>query len=134
MLVIIKFRAYVGILLCLIASISPMLKVPFKGSWNLYQLDARLFFITYGIIAVCLFFFVIRRLGGFRLMVIVLFVWYFLCIGAVYFKVNNYFNFKLADKLLAKTLHFQWGWVVLFLGIVFLLFSVKSTKVVKEIN
>lgn len=111
-----------------------MLKVPFKGNWNLYQLDSRLFFITYGIIALCAFFMFIRKLAAFRFMVIVLFGWFFLSLAAVYFKVNNYFNFKLADKLLAKTLHFQWGWVVLFVGIVFLLFSVKKLKVATEIK
>lgn len=125
MLTISKFRAYVGILLCLVAGVCPMLKVPIKGNWNLYQVDARLFFITYGLIALCGLFIAINKLIGYRLMVMVLFAWFFLMAAAVYFKTNNYFNFKFADKLLAKTLHFQWGWIVLFVGIVFLLFSAR---------
>lgn len=125
MLTIRKFRVYIGVLLCLIAGFCPMLKVPIKGNWNLYQTDSRLFIITYAIIALCILCFFIRKLSAFRFMVIVLFVWYVVALAAVWFKSSNYFDFKFIDRLLFKTISFQWGWIVLLVGILFLLFSVK---------
>lgn len=132
MLVLHKFRAYVGLLLCFIAGACPMLKVPFKGNWNLYQVDNRLFFITYGILALCTLFMFIRKVAVYRFTVRLFLIWFLLAVGAVYFKVNNYFNFKFVDNLLSKTIHFQWGWMVLFLGILFLLFSTSKLKANKS--
>jgi len=43
-------------------------------------------------------------------------------------KINHYFGFKLADGLLGKTLHLKWGWFVLFLGAIIMLFSVRKVK------
>jgi hypothetical protein len=46
--------------------------------------------------------------------------------AAVYFKSTHYFGLKLADNLLGKAIHFQWGWIILAIGAVLLLFSVKK--------
>lgn len=132
MLVVHKFRAYIGLILCLIAGLCPMLKVPFKGNWNLYQVDTRLFIITYGILAICTFFLFIRKLGAYKFMVVTFLVWFLVSVAAVYFKVNNYFNFKFVDNLLSKTISFQWGWIVLLVGVLFLLFSTSKLKVQNE--
>lgn len=131
MLVVQKFRVYIGLLLCFIAGFCPMLKVPIKGNWNLYETDYRLFFITYGLLAICFLFFMIRKLAGFRMMVILLFIWYILALAAVWFKSSNYFNMKFVDKLLSKTISFQWGWIVLLVGILFLMFSVRRDNAAK---
>lgn len=128
MLIVQKFRVYIGLLLCFIAGFCPMLKVPIKGNWNLYETDYRLFFITYALLAFCLLFFVIRKLGGFRVMVMLLFVWYIVALAAVWFKSSNYFDMEFVDKLLSKTISFQWGWIVLLVGILFLMFSVKRNN------
>ena len=127
MQVIKKINAYIGLLLAVIAiGICPMIKVPFKGNWNLYQTDDRLFFISFAIIGItslCLF---VRQLSMFRLLSFVLFVWSLLMAAAVYFKSNHYFNAKFFDKVLAKTIHYQWGWIVLLVAVLLLITSVKK--------
>lgn len=125
MLVINKFKAFLGILLCLVAGFCPMLKVPIKGNWNLYQSDARLFFITYAIIALITLLFVIRKAAAFRFMSFVMAIWYVLAVVAVFFTKNNYTKYGFANKLIGKVVHFQWGWIVFLVGVVFLLFSVN---------
>jgi len=129
MLIVKKINAYIGLLLAIIAiSICPMIKVPFKGNWNLYQTDSRLFLISIAIIGItglCLF---LRKLGAFRLLSFVLFFWSILMAAAVYFKSNHYFNSKFFDKVLAKTIHYQWGWIVLLVAVLLLITSVKKER------
>ena len=130
MLILRKTNAYIGLILAIIAAVgAPMLKIPFKGNWNLYQTDSRLFFITFTIIAVAGFCLFLRQLKALRLLAIVFFVWSLVMAAAVYFKSNNYFGSKFIDKTLAKTIHYQWGWVVLLVAVLLLLTSVKKEKV-----
>lgn len=127
MLIVNKINAYIGLILAIIAiGIAPMIKVPIKGNWNLYQTDSRLFFISFALIALaslCLF---VRQLKAFRLLTFVLFVWSLLMAAAVYFKSNHYFNSKFFDKVLAKTIHYQWGWIVLLVAVILLVTSVRK--------
>lgn len=109
----------------------PFLKVPLKGNWNLYETDTILFLITLGILGFNVLFFVSRKIALFRFTSIVYLIWSILGLIAVYFKINNYFGMKLVDGLLAKTLHIQWGWAVLILSALMIVWSVKK---VKEIN
>lgn len=133
MLTIRKTNAFIGIILAVIAAvIAPILKVPIKGNWNLYQTDSRLFFITFTVIAALAFCLFLRQLKAFRLLSFVLFFWSVLMAAAVYFKTNNYFGSKFFDKALAKTLHFQWGWVVLLVAVLLLLSSTKKQLVVEN--
>ncbi|MFD0941849.1 hypothetical protein [Pedobacter boryungensis] len=127
MLIVKKTNAYLGLILAVIAAgVSPIIKVPLKGNWNLYQTDQRLFLITFAILALtslCLF---LRQLKAFRVLTFVLFVWSLLMAAAVYFKSNNYFGSKFFDKVLAKTIHYQWGWIVLLVAVLLLITSVKK--------
>jgi DMSO/TMAO reductase YedYZ heme-binding membrane subunit len=129
MLIVKKINAYLGLILAIIAiTISPILKVPIKGNWNLYQTDSRLFFISFAIIgltAICLF---LKQLRTFRFFAIVCFIWSLLMAVAVYFKSNNYFGSKFFDKVLAKTIHYQWGWIVLLVAVLLLITSVKREQ------
>lgn len=129
MLIVNKINAYIGLLLALIAAgIAPILKVPFKGNWNLYQTDSRLFFITISIVGLAALTLFVRQLKAFRILSVLLFFWSFLMAAAVYFKSNNYFNFKFFDKVLAKTIHYQWGWIVLLVAVLLLITSVKKVR------
>ena len=129
MLVVNKINAYIGLLLAIIATvITPMLKIPFKGNWNLYQTDSRLFVITISIIALASLSLFVRQLKSFRTLSFVLFFWSFLMAAAVYFKSNNYFNAKFFDKILAKTIHYQWGWIVLLVSVLLLITSVRKIR------
>lgn len=129
MLILKKTNAYLGLILAIIAiSVAPIIKVPIKGNWNLYQTDSRLFFISFAIVALTAFCLLIRQLRGFKLFSIVLFVWSLLMAMAVFFKSNNYFNSKFFDKILAKTIHYQWGWIVLLVAVLLLVTSVKKEQ------
>ena len=129
MLTIHKTNAYLGLLLAVIAgSIAPIIKVPLQGNWNLYQTDSRLFFMTWAIIALAAFALFIRRVKAFKFFNIVLAIWSLLMAFAVYFKSNHYFGAKFFDKALAKTIHYQWGWVVLLVAVILLFTSVRKVK------
>lgn len=128
MLTINKINAYLGLLLAVIAAtVAPIIKVPIKGNWNLYQTDSRLFFITSAIIAVTAFALFIRKIVAYRFFTRLLFVWSLLMAVAVYFKSNHYFGAKFFDKVLASTINYQWGWVVLLVAVLLLLTSVRKS-------
>jgi hypothetical protein len=129
MLIVKKINAYLGLILAIIAiTISPILKVPVKGNWNLYQTDSRLFFISLVIVALTAFCLFLKQLRAYRFFAIVFFIWGILMAAAVYFKSNNYFGSKFFDKVLAKTIHYQWGWVVLLVAVLLLITSVKKEQ------
>lgn len=132
MIIIRKNLALSGLILCLLAGMLPMLKVPIKGNWNLYQTDAALFFITYMLIGVTGLLFFVRQLVAYSWMTRVLGIWYLISISAVYFKINNYFGWGFADRLLSKSLHMRWGWIVYLVGVILLLLSVKKLKQIEE--
>jgi len=133
MLIINKVNAYIGLLLAIIAiSICPMIKVPFKGNWNLYQTDSRLFFISLAILAITALCLYVRQLRTFRRLSVVFLLWSILMAAAVYFKSNHYFNSRFFDKILAKTIHYQWGWIVLLVGALLLMTSARKGEDVKS--
>lgn len=74
---------------------------------------------------VCWLFF-LRKVSVFRWLTRFYLAWCVLGFVAVYFKINNYFGMKFVDGLLSKTLHLKWGWIVLFIGALILVFSVKK--------
>ncbi len=131
MLTLNKTVAFLGLALVAIAGLCPILqvKIVFQWiNWNLYQTDTRLFLMTYAIIALLGLCFFIRQLKAFQLLTRVMFVWVLVMIAAIYFKSNNYFGVKIADQLLGKAIHFQWGAIVFFTGASLLLFSVKKQR------
>jgi hypothetical protein len=128
MLTVNKINAYLGLLLAVIAAtVAPVIKVPIKGNWNLYQTDSRLFFITSVTIALMAFVLFIRKIKAFKFFTVVFAIWSLLMAAAVYFKSNHYFGAKFFDKVLASTISYQWGWVVLLVAVVLLLTSVRKS-------
>lgn len=129
MLIVNKPIALLGLIILFAAAFCPMLQVKILFNlvtWGLYKTDPRLFLITYAIVAITALCFFVRQLKAYRLLTRVLLVWILLMAAAVYFKSTHYFNLKFADNLLGKTIHFQWGWILLAIGSVLLLFSVKK--------
>ena len=106
----------------------PFLKVPLQANWNLYQVDTALFMITNGLLGLSVLLFFMRKLSAFRISACVLIAWIILSFILVFFQINNYLGFKLIDGLLSKTLNIKWGWGVLFLGALLILFSVGKNK------
>lgn len=106
----------------------PFLKVPLQANWNLYQVDTALFMITNGLLGLSVLLFFMRKLSAFRISAWVLIAWIILSFILVFFQINNYLGFKLIDGLLSKTLNIKWGWGVLFLGALLILFSVGKNK------
>ncbi|MEE1944976.1 hypothetical protein VRU48_07655 [Pedobacter sp. KR3-3] len=129
MLVVKKINAYIGLLLATIAiTISPMLRIPLKGNWTLYEADPRLLYISMAVLGLTALLLFIRALGAFRVMAIITLIWSVLMVIAVWFKVHNYFGSKFFDRMLSKTIHFQWGWIVLMVGVILLATSVKKER------
>ena len=123
-----RFMAWLGIVLCFIAGFCPILRVPIKGNWNLYQSDSRLFFITYFLLAVTTFVLFLNKRGAFKVLGFTLAIWYVLSLFAVWFTASNYTSHKFVDRVLFKTIHFQWGWIVVLVGVALIVFSVKRKK------
>lgn len=124
-----KKIALIGICLAVLSTVfCPFLNVLFAGNWNLYQVDVNLFLITNVILAMLLLFAIVEKPTFFRLLSILFLLWTLLAPAAVYFKTNNYFGMKLTDGLLAKTIHFQWGWLVLICLAGLLLLCVSKPK------
>lgn len=133
MLVLNKVNAYIGLLLAVIGyTICPLIKVPFQGNWNLYHTDSRLFFISLALLAILALCFFVRQLSAFRKVSIVFFIWNIIMAAAVYFKSNNYFNSKFFDKILAKTINYQWGWIVILVAAILLLTCVRKGVAIKD--
>lgn len=131
MLIVNKPLALIGLILLFVAGFCPILqvKIIFEWiNWGLYKTDVRLFLITYSFIAITALCYFIRQLKAFKFLTRIMFIWVLLMAVAVYFKSTHYFGMKIADNLLGKTIHFQWGWVVLLIGAVLLLFSVKKQR------
>lgn len=131
MLVVNKPMAFIGLSLMVVMGFCPMLQVKIIlkwVSWSLYQTDIRLFLITYAFVALMALCFFVRQLKAFRLLTRAFFVWTVIMAAAVYFKSTHYSGIKFADNLLGKAIHFEWGWIILFLGAVLLLFSVKKQR------
>lgn len=129
MLIVNKTMALLGLILVFVAGFLPILqvKIIFEWvNWGLYKTDIRLFLITYSLIALMALCFFVRQLKAFRLLTRAMFVWVLLMAAAVYFKSTHYFGIKIADNLLGKAIHFQWGWIILLIGAILLLFSVKK--------
>ncbi len=132
MLTIRKINAYIGLILAIIAAtVAPILKVPIKGNWNLYQTDSRLFFITFALIAITAFCLFLRQLRGFKIFSTILFIWSIIMAAAVCFKSHNYFGKKFWDGMIAKTINYQWGWVVLLVAVLLLITSVYKLKTIE---
>ncbi len=120
-----------GLALVAIAGLCPILEIRIVlkwVNWNLYQTDFRLFLITYAFIALTALTFFVRQLKAYRLLTRAMFIWVLVMIAAIYFKSTNYFGLKIADNLLGKAIHFQWGAIVFFVGALLLLFSVRNNK------
>ncbi|MGE8422131.1 MAG: hypothetical protein ACN6PI_04845, partial [Sphingobacterium siyangense] len=68
MIIIKKYVAIVGLVISFLSSMTPFLKVPIKGNWNLYQVDAYLFFITLLILGVTALLFFVRAVRAYQWM------------------------------------------------------------------
>jgi len=124
-----KYLALVSIVIGVLSTIFfPFLKVFLVGNWNLYKVDANLFFVTNGILALLLLFVLFKRDTLYRYVSIVFFVWCLFAIVAVYFKTNNFFGMKLADGLISKSIKMEWGWIVLLLCSIVSVISSQKVK------
>lgn len=127
MKVLLKPLALLGFVVVFLSSIfCPFLNIPLKKDWNLYQVDTALFLITMGILGLNVLLFFMRKLKAFQISSIALLAWLALALAAVYFQINNYFGMKLIDGLISKTVTLSWGWIVIFVGAVLILLSVRT--------
>lgn len=132
-----QYTALFGALLVLAGGMSPMLHIPIIGNWNYWDIDTVLALLVYVLAATALLATVLKRFGlvrfcGWAILALVLFT-----LVAVYFKVNNYFNFIPFKKLAAaatRLVHYRWiGWGMLFAGAVFMILSGRK-PVLKDVS
>lgn len=122
-----------GSLLVIAGGLSPMLHIPILGNWNYWDIDIVLASVIYSLAALALIAsaankMALLRFCGWALLLVLVFTF-----GAVYFKVNNYFNFIPLKKLAAaasRIIHYRWtGWVLIAAGsFIIILFSGKIKK------
>lgn len=122
-----------GSLLVITGGLSPMLHIPILGNWNYWDIDIVLASVIYSLAALALIASAANKMGllrfcGWALLLVLVFTF-----GAVYFKVNNYFNFIPLKKLAAaasRIIHYRWtGWVLITSGsFIIILFSGKNKK------
>jgi hypothetical protein len=115
-----NYTALLGVVLILVGGMCPMLRIPILGNWNYWDIDTILASTVYGLSAIALIAAVTRKQGllrwcGYLLLLMLLFT-----LGAVYFKVNDYFSFIPMKKLAAaasRMIRFKWlGWGLMFAG------------------
>ena len=130
-----NFTGLAGALLVVAGVFSPMLRIPIIGNWNYFDTDTALASIVLtlavlGILASVLNKRGLMRFSGWAALIVVVFT-----LGAVYFKVNDYFSFIPFKKLAAaavRIIHYQWiGWGVLAAGSVLMIISGRK-QAVKE--
>ncbi|GEM_PF-124244 len=127
-----KPMAIIGFIVVFFSAIfCPFLKAPLQANWNLYQVDMGLYMITNGLLGLAVLLFFMRKLRAFRIVGLVLVGWLVLAMGLVYFQIHNYFGWKLIDNILVKTLHMKWGWAVIIVGALIIIFSVGKGSVGK---
>lgn len=122
-----------GSLLVIAGGLSPMLHIPILGNWNYWDIDIVLASVIYSLAALALIAsaankMALLRFCGWALLLVLVFTF-----GAVYFKVNNYFNFIPLKKLAAaasRIIHYRWtGWALIATGsFIIILFSGKIKK------
>lgn len=129
-------KNYLGLLasmLVIAGGMLPMLHIPVIGTWNYWDIDIVLASIVYSLAAVALLASVTNKSGllrfcGWALLLAILFTF-----AAVYFKVNNYFNFIPMKKLAAaasRVIHYRWtGWSLLMAGSLVMIFIPKNKRI-----
>ncbi|MEJ7778152.1 MAG: hypothetical protein WKF68_01075 [Daejeonella sp.] len=132
-----NYLALLGVILVIAGGMCPMLRIPIIGTWNYWDIDTVLASIVYTLAAIALIACVSRKQGllracGWSLMLMLIFT-----LGAVYFKVNDYFSFIPLKKLAAAAsgmIHFRWlGWGLMFVGtLIIILFSKKDTTLAQR--
>jgi hypothetical protein len=130
-----NYTALLGVVLVLVGGMCPMLRVPILGNWNYWDIDTVLASIVYSLSAIALIAAVTRRQGLLRWCGYLLLLMLVFTLGAVYFKVNDYFSFIPMKKLAAaasRLIRFKWlGWGLMFAGsFLVILFSSKNKALV----
>lgn len=130
-----NYFGVLGALLIIAGGMSPMLHLPVIGNWNYWDIDVVLASVVFafaglGLLAAVLKKPALLRFSGWAVIAVVIFT-----LLAVYFKVNNYFNFIPFRKLAAlatRIVHYRWlGWSILLLGGIIMVFSGRVSRVSK---
>lgn len=129
------FKNYLGIFgsVILIAGVfSPMLHLPIIGNWNYWDIEPVLaamvlVMAALGLAGSALGKSALLRFGGWGALIVTLFT-----LLAVYFKVNDYFNFIPFKKLAAAAagiVRYRWlGWTVLICGAILMILAGRNTS------
>ena len=129
-------KYYLGVLggvMVIGGALSPMLRMPIIGNWNYWDIEPVLAAIVFvfaalGVLTSAFNKPGILHLSGWIVLSVTLFT-----LGAVYFKVNDYFSFIPLKKLAsaaAGIVRYRWlGWGAIFLGSLMMILAGKRSKI-----
>ena len=127
-----NYGGIIGSLLVIGGGLSPMLHIPIIGNWNYFDIDLVLATIVFvlaglGLIAAAFGKQSLLKFSGWLILGMIIFT-----LAAVYFKVNNYFNFIPLKKLAAaasSVIHYRWiGWSIMTVGSLIMIFTGNRNK------
>lgn len=121
-----QYAAFAVILVAIL--FCPFVRVPSAGNWTFFELNQVLFYISIGLLALGLLFMLAKQIRYYIIFTYIFSGWCLSCFLAVYFKMNNIFGLQLLDSIISKTIELKWGWVILFIGAILLLLSIRPVN------
>ena len=117
-----------GALLVILTTLSPLVAVTDEGrvlkSLNLYQIDIRIFLISYSFLALTLFSYFNRQQNKFRFLTIAFLMWNLLLFLLIYLKTRGKWESNVAENLITgQEVQFLWTWIPLSVGVSLMLIS-----------
>lgn len=123
---IIPYIQYFALFLVFIGSFLPLVHVPILGNWNFWETDHYLAISFWAICLLCLLGIVFKHSKVVMIGAVLLFVHLAFSMYAVRYQTNDFFSFIPIAKLknlATGMVTLKWGWQVILIGAVVLLFS-----------
>lgn len=121
----------IGVILVIVGSFLPLLRIPLVGNWNYWKIDPYLASIIWGLSALGLFFIQKEKLKATRIVAGSLIFLFIFTIIAIKLKSLDFFAFlpfKSWQSAFAGIVKLSWGWFLEFAGALLLLFT-KNKKI-----
>lgn len=125
-------QGILGSFIMCLGGFCPLVHVPL-ANWNYFKVDENLayaffFLVALGFLASFLSKPKFLNILGWCVLALVVFTLF-----AIHFKSQNYFNFKLANKIIGSLVKYKWGWFVIVFGALMLV-TIKKQKTVSTLS
>ncbi|QIG88704.1 hypothetical protein G6R40_03025 [Chryseobacterium sp. POL2] len=121
----------IGVILVVIGSFLPLLKIPLVGNWNYWKIDPYLVSIIWILCALALFFIQKQKLKATRIVsgsLIFLFVFTIIAIKLKSLDFFSFLPFKSWQSAFAGIVNLSWGWFFEFAGAALMLFGINKNQ------